>query len=470
MYQRVINIFLFLASVSLWAQEEPLYLSLDDCISLSIENNLDLRKAELRTESSEVQFKQTRNNTFPRVNARANAGINNGRSIDPFTNAYIEEQLSYSNAGLSLDATVFNGFRIRNSIQRDRFNLKASEMETEEARQSLILDVTLAYMQILNNQDLVKLANLRMESTSRQMQRIQTLQEQGEGNPADYTDIQGQYASDRANLVNAEQVLEESLLRLSRLVNVDAEIIPETTLFELEVVAYGISADKIFKDALENLPIFKARELRIEAAQKDVSVSKSLYSPEISLFAQLNTNYSSAARLYSEIGHVLSETGGFVTLDSENYPVFIQETQYAASEMPLYDQFNNNLNSVVGVAINIPLFNGSRAKNEVALQKIQLKEAEVEIEDTKLQLRESVEQAHTAKESAYDRYLILLDQVEAFKESFRVNEIRFNSGVSNMVEYIISKNNLESAEVNLINVRYEYLLRVKVLEYYRGDI
>lgn len=468
MLQKILLGCSLLISVTFFAQEKRL--SLDECINLAIENNLDLRRAELQAAASEIHFKQTRNTIFPSVNANLSAGINNGRSIDPFTNAYIEEQLTYSNAGLGLDATVFNGFRIKNSIQRDRFNLQASEMEKEEAKQSLMLDVTLAYLQILNNQELVKLANLRLETTSSQIARIKVLHSQGEGKPADYTDIQGQYANDQTSLVRAEQALTESVLGLSRLINIDAEILPETTLLEIAPVAYSISAEKIFADALTKLPSFKARELRIEAAQKDVSVSKSLYSPEVSIFAQLNTNYSSAARLYADNGSLLTETGGFVAIGNESYPVVINEPQYIASEMPLRDQFNNNLSSVVGASVSIPLFNGLRAKSEVNLQKIQLEESELELEDTKLLLKQSIKQAHAAMEAAYEEYLILQDQVVAFGESFRVNEIRFNSGVSNIVEYIISKNNLESATVNLTNVKYEYLLRVKVLEYYRGDI
>lgn len=470
MLLKKVNWIIFFISFGIWSQEDALRLSLEECINLAIESNLDLRKAEMRTVASEIHFRQTRNTLFPDLNANVNGGVNNGRSIDPFTNAYIEEQLSYGNAGLSLEATVFNGFRIKNSIQRDRFNLEASEMEKEEAQQNLILEVTLSYLQVLNNQDLVRLAELRMASTFRQLEHIAVLQGQGEGNPADYSDIKGQYAIDRAGLVSAQQALKESVLRLSRLVNVDAEILPENAVPEGPPVVYPYSAEKIFEDAQMSLPVFRARKLRMEAAQKDIKISKSLYFPEVSVFAHLNTNYSSAARLYTEIGSSLSETGGFITIDDKLHPVFAYEPQYLGSRMPFFDQFNNNLNSVVGATIRIPLLNGSRAKNEVALKKIQLRESEIELESTLLQLKESVDQAYLAMESAYRRYLILQDQVAAFQESFRVNDIRYQSGDSNMVEYIVSKNNMESAEVDLINARYEYWLRIKVLEYYRGNI
>lgn len=439
-------------------------------VELALENNLDLRRAELREETSEVNFRQTRANVLPALNGRINAGINNGRSIDPYTNAYINEQLSFSNAGLDLGATVFDGFRLINSIQRDRHLLRAAEMETEEARQDLILNVTLEYLQILNNRDLVRLAELRMEATSQQIARLKELYELGEGNPAAYTDILGQYANDRTSLVRAQNALTESMLNLSRLLNVNYSIIPEEQDLPVLFDKYAFTAEQVFEDALENMATFRARQLRVRAAEEAVSVARSLYSPEIILFAQLNTNYSSVARIFNETGTTIAETGGYITIDGQNLPVLRNEILFSPEEIGIYDQFTNNLNSVVGVAVDIPLFNGFRARNNVSLQKIQLEETKVEMENTKALIRQSIKEAHANMEAAYREYNILQEQVEAFAESYRVNEIRFNSGVSNIVEYIISKNNLDAARVNLANAKYEYLLRVKVLEYFRGNV
>lgn len=470
MYSNKLSLLIILFSIGVFAQQDTVPLTLNRSIELALENNLDLRRAELREETSEVNFKQTRANVLPTLNGRINAGINNGRSIDPYTNAYIDEQLSFSNAGLDLGAPVFNGFRLRNSIQRARYNLRAAEMETEEARQSLILDVTLAYLQILNNRDLVQLADLRIEASSQQIERLKELYELGEGNPAAYTDILGQYATDQTSLVRARNSLTESMLNLARLLNVNYEIMPEEQDLPMLPEEYSLNADAVYEDALQNMATFQARALRIKAAEEAVNVARSQYSPEIMLFAQLNTNYSSVARIFNETGTTISETGGFVTIDDQNIPVFRNETLFSPQEIGIFDQFTNNLSSVIGVAVDIPLFNGFRARNNVSLQKIQLEESKVEMENTKALFRQSIKEAHAAMEAAYSEYIALQEQVEAYAESFRINEIRFNSGVSNIVEYIISKNNLDAARVNLANAKYEYLLRVKVLEYFRGNM
>ena len=452
-----------------YSQTDSITMSLDETIALALQNNLDLKSSTLSAQTSEVVFKQTRSTALPNLNGSYNLGITNGRSIDPYSNDYIDQQLTFSNASLNLDAVVFNGFRLMNSIRRDRLNMKAAEMEINEAKQNLILNVTLAYMQILNNQDLVQLAKLRLETTGKQVDRLKTLYNEGAENPADYTDIQGQYANDETSVIAAENSLTASVLKLAQLLDVDYEIIPQDlkTLDAFE--EYPLSAQAVYEDALDNLATFKAKELRVAAAQKGVNVARAGYVPQLSLFAQLNTNYSSAARLYTENGNSIVETGGYITIDGEQVPVNIQQLSYAENEINYNDQFKNNLNSVVGVAVDVPLFNGFRAKNNVALQKIKFQESQVDFENTKSQLQQAIKQAHADMEAAYKTYRVLQDQVTAFEESFRINEIRFNNGVSNIVAYIISKNNLDNTRINLANAKYEYMLRVQVLEYYRGN-
>ena len=447
--------------------EERSVRTLEECIDLAIKNNLDLKQSQLNEKTRDINFRQNKNALLPTLNGNYNLGISNGRSIDPFTNAFVNEQLTFSNAGLGLDATIFNGFRLINSWKQAKLNLKAAEMETESAKQALLLNVTLTYLQVLNAQDLVKLAKARLNTTQGQLDRLRSLYEEETGNPAEYRDLQGQMAADASNVVESENSLEAEIINLNTLINAKEEITVATLDQKLGVEKYTYTPTEVYTQALEVFPSVKASDLSVEAAIKGVAVARAQYTPEISLFANLNTNYSSAARLYNEVGTSTMETGDFITINNENYSVFSEQSNFKNEEIPYNEQFDNNLNSAVGFAVTVPLFNGFRAKNNVALEKIKKEEAQTTLEITKLNLQQSVKQSYNTMQAAFERYGLLQQQVEAYKESFRINEIRFNNGVSNSVDYIISKNNLDNAQINLANVGYEYLLRVKVLEYYR---
>ena len=450
--------------------DEKVIYNLNDCIRIAIKNNLDLKSSVLRSESSEVNYKLARNELIPNLNMNYNYGLNDGRNIDPFTNGFVNEQLSFSNLGLNLNFNVFNGLRIKNSIKQSKFNLQASEMEIEEEEQNLILEVTFRYIQILNGKDLLNLSIARLETTKGQLDRLEAHYNQGYGNPADYTDMLGQYATDEIGIINAKNTLEEAVLNLIRLLSTDPD---SDLLFEdieglVENEKYQYSADQVFNDALLNLATFKAKRLRIDAADSGVKVAKSTYYPEISIFGSLQTSYSSLTKSFTETGTSVTETGDFVIANNQELPVLTNQTLFEVQNMGYIDQFNNNFSSVIGLSVRIPILNGFQAKSAVALEKIQLEETSIDLQNTKLLFKQSIEEAYLKMESAFDRHHILVDQVAAYENSFRTNEIRFNNGVSNIVEYLTSKNNLDAAKLNLSKAKYEYILRVRVLDYYRG--
>ena len=456
--------------VGLAQNEQKKTLTLTDCIDIALKNNFDLKSSVLKAKSSEINYNQSRSSILPNLNLDYNIGVNNGRSIDPSTNGYINKELTFSNAGLTLNTTVFNGFKILNSIKQKRYNMLASEMAIEENKQNLILEVTLRYIQILNNLDALKLAKSRFNSTEKQLKRLKILYKEGSGNPADYTDMQGQCSIDQVGIINAETNYKSAVLELVKLLNIDSdsEITFNSILGNIDSQKYKYSADEVYNDALQNLATFKSKVFKVDAATTGIKAAKADYFPEVSLFGQLNTNYSSVAQAFTKTGTITSATGDFVTINNQDYPVLRAETQFQGNNINYHDQFKNNLNSVVGVSVRIPLFNGFKTRNNVAIQKIQLKESLNELNNTKLIFKQAIKQAYNDMEAAYNSYFIQLNQVAAFEESYRINEVRFVNGESNIVNYITSKNNLDAARLNLNTTKYDYLLRVKILDYYRG--
>ncbi|NIX65616.1 TolC family protein [Gaetbulibacter sp. S0825] len=443
--------------------------SLDECISIALENNLDLKSANLRANSTKINHQQSKANLLPSVNGDFNIGVNDGRSIDPFTNDFINQELTFSNARLNLDAIIFNGFRLINTVRQERLNRQASEQETDEAKQNLILEVTLAYLQVLNNRDVLELAKKRLDVTNNQLQRQEEIYREEVGNPADYTDIKAQKTLDETNILNLESALNNSKLNLRRLLNLDENIYIETIDLLINFERYELSSEDVFNDALNSLATIKAKETRVEAAKKGISIAKAQFTPQISAFAGLNTNYSSLAETFSATGSNIIETGDFVTINNQDTPVLREQTVFNSNKISYKDQFDNNLSTVVGVSVNLPLFNGFRAKNNVALEKIKFEESLIELDRTRQEIKNTIDQVYFDMNASYMRYQSLVKQVEAFNESYRINEVRFNNGVSNFLAYITSKNNFDNAKTNLANAKYEYLLLVKILEYYRGN-
>jgi outer membrane protein len=459
----------FVLSVAVTAQNQPVKkYNLDDCINIALENNLNLKSVKNSEKTSKINYNQAKTNLLPNLNGSYNLGVNNGRSIDPFTNDFINQQLTFSSANLSLNATIFNGFRLLNSLKQEKLNSEAANLEVEQEKQNLILNVTLGYLQVLNAKDLLILNEQRLVVTNNQLKIQKDLYDQGRENPADYTDLLGQKASDETNILSAKISLNNAKLNLRNLLNLNSDVDISADDYLLSLEKYQFTSEQVYNAALSNLATFKARELRVASAKKGVSIAKSQYIPEISLFGQLNTNYSSAAETFTETGTSIVRTGDFVSINNQDFMVMTNQTSFQTNKIDYLDQLDNNLNSVIGVSLRVPIFNGFRAKNNVALEKVSVAESLIALEQTQIQIKNAIVQVYFDMEAAFSRYQSLQKQVTAFEKSFEINKTRFNNGVSNFLAYITSKNNLENAKINLSIAKYDYFLRVKVLEYYRG--
>lgn len=460
----------FLLCIPMVYSQQKMY-TLEECLALAYEYNPDLKSELLQARTAEVSQSRNWEEVLPGVNANYNLGYTDGRSIDPFTNDYINQSLTFSNASLQLNLTVFNGFRLMHQLKQGKRAVEAAEMEVEEARQNLGLRITLAYLQVLNARAEIGLAQARAETTRGQVDRLAVLYREEVGNPADYTDMQGQLANDRVAIVTAQNNYREAVIELFRLIGTEEEsnaAFAEVTEGE-QAQLYTYSAEEVYNEALGNLAVFRAKELRLESAESAVKAARAGYVPQLSVFGQLNTNYSSAAQIFNEAGTEVNATNSFVEYNGQQLQVLSNDVIFEGNDISYSDQFENNFNSVVGLALNIPVFNGFRNRNNVREQKIALQETEIDQSNTRFQFKQAIEQAHVNMVAAYERYEVLQEQVEVYEESFRINEIRFNSGVSNIVEYITAKNNLDASRLNLTNAMYEYVLRVRVLDFYRGQ-
>ncbi|MFZ1785855.1 MAG: TolC family protein [Ferruginibacter sp.] len=456
--------------INLQAQNNTSTLTLQTCLDMAMANNISVKQTELGEQTAKVNLNQSKYNRLPNIAAGIGYGINSGRSIDPFTNSYNNQQLSSSNANITASLPVFRGFQIKNAVSQAAYDYEASKMELQQEKDNLALNVILSFLQVMNDEDVLALTEEQTRVTEKQVERLNILNNEGAIAPAVLYDMKGQYASDRLAIVNNTRSLEMSKLALAQYMNIPyrKEMQIDREGFDPTIARYEGSADNIYQTAIQNLAMVKAVNLRMKAASKAKKVAAADFYPTLSLFGQLGTNYSSAARTLNETGSMDVATSDYVIVGTSNLPVMTKQTNYNQQKISFTNQFNNNLSTYVGLNLSIPIFSSFQTRTNVRLAKIEEKRKGYVAENTKIQLRQAIEQAYLNMTTAFDKYSALNEQVQAFKESFRAAEIRFNLGALNSVEYLIVKNNLDRATVNLTIARYEYLLRTKVLDFYKG--
>ena len=435
---RVLSCFV-LIFFSFAAKSQTTY-SLQQCIDSALKNNIPVKQSALDMETARVNWKQSKDNLLPTLGVDASHGLNTGRSIDPFTNTYVNQSVNRAGYGASADLVLFNGGSLQNRVKENATAYEASRMEWQQSKDNLVLNVILAYLSVLNNEDQLQVAYQQASTSQAALDRLQVLNSQGAVKPSDVSDLKGQLMNDQLNILNSKNQLESSKLVLSQWMNkqYDSAMRLERMSAEEFLSGYNQTAADVYQNSLNQFSLVKAVELRKKSLEYSVKAARGQLFPTLSFGAGINTNYSSVAR------------------DANN------------AKIPYSSQLKNNRFTSIGVGLSIPILNSFVARNRVKLSEINLRNSELTEQETKRQLRQQIDQAYLNMSNAYERYKVLLTQVAAYEESFKAAEIRFKAGVGTSIDYLTAKDRLDRANVNLVNAKYDFVLRKKILDYYNG--
>ncbi len=403
-------------------------LSLQECVQTAIENNLDVKQSDLSMERAAITMRQSKANLLPNIGGSINHTLNQGRSIDLSTNSYVNQQQTSGSYELSGNVTLFNGLRLLNTLKSSQYAYEASKMELQTNKDQLMLNVILAYLQILSSNDLLQQAQKQADVTQKQVERLDFMNKEGAVKPSDLSDMKGQLADNKLSIIRSQNDLDAARLSLSQLMNVayNRELQVERLRADQVEMNYATTPDSIFSIALQQLA-----SLRRPTCEQKVP-----------------------RRLYRQPGAIFFHRWfGRRVL----YPYSSTARDSASQKIEYYDQLSNNYRTYVGVGISIPIFNNFRFRNQIAMAKIDLKSASYTSKTRQIQLKQNIEQDHFNMTAARNRYHALLEQVAAYTESFLAAEARFNAGASTSIDYLIAKNNLDRANVNLIIARYDYI-------------
>ncbi|WP_375578237.1 TolC family protein [Marivirga tractuosa] len=469
---RIFIIFIFLTiGLNLNGQDKW---SLQKCVDYALENNLQVKQSSLDVESAEINLFGSKMNNLPSVNGSLGVNTSTGRSIDPFTNTIIDRGINSQNAGLNASLPLFDGGQRYNSIKRDQYGQLASEKDLESVKNDVTLNVVTFYTNILFNKELLEIAKLRLETTEIQENRVEKQVEIGALAQADLLQIKQQKANDELEVVRAQNNLDISYLQLKQALQIpadqpfDIEIpdLPEPNPEDLME-----SSSNVYQYALQNQPIIKAAEYRKESAIRGIGVARSGYYPSLSLNAGISTNYSDAAPeqfpvLGSENMTVTRPIG--VVENTGDLVVTQQEVPSEFTENTYWNQLDFNQRRFVGLSLNIPIFNKFQVKNNVQQAIITQKRSEYQLTSVKNQLQQTIEQAYLDVKAAAKSYEALKNSFEASELSFKNAEQRLELGATDAVEFTQIKNDFERVKSDLIRAKYDYIFKLKVLDFYQG--
>jgi outer membrane protein len=449
----------------------PIKLSLSKAVDIALIHNLNVKTNLISLRNAELQYQQSKYNQLPSLNGNINQAASFGRSINPYTNGYDSRNINYNNIGLNANVTIFNGGQLKNTILQNDFNLKATQEDLQAMRENISLQVVLSYLTILNAEDQLAIAKTQTGITQLQIERTQKLVNAGSLPQSNLLDLKAQLANEESNVVSFQSNLDINKLTLVQLLND-----PNISDFQLERVSvpipstsfYELGISEIYDKALNAQPLIRAADFRVKGADKSIDVAKAFRLPTLSLSGSWSANQSNALKSVQFLG-TQDVTLGNVQVAGTNYPIISQQPRYGEGQTVSYfEQLNNTQNKVVSLNLNIPIFLKYQNKTRVSQASLQKESAELEASKARLTLRQNIEQAYVNMSNAAKKYEASVQQVSALEESFRSAESKYSAGTIDFVSYNLQKTNLDKAKLSLVQARYDYVFRTKVLDYYQG--
>lgn len=458
---------LLLSAVSGIANAQKAW-TLQECIDYATKNNLSIQQSGLNVKDARTTRDQSMLNTLPTVNGFATNNYNFGRSIDPFTNSFSNQQIRNNSFGVSSSVTLFGGLQNIQNIKQQELLYKASMYDMDNSMNNLSLSVANAFLTVLLNEEILSAARLQSENTISQLDRAEKLYAAGSINISNVLDLKAQKANEELSIVNAQNQLQLAYLSLWQLLEMpydDKNTVSKPKLDAPKVVEEPL-AGQLFSSYSGRGPDIQAAQTRALAARYSLRAAHAGRSPRLTLNGNINTTYSES---------FLQSTGSqqigtqVLYIDNNGNPVTVPYSIPTGYEItPFNTQLSNNLGKSLGFTLSVPILNNWSVNSNVQRAKVNMQRSKLNEQQVRNQVYRTITQATTDLKAAKARYEAAKNSFDAAGNSFRNADQRFKLGAMNFTDYSLAKNNHTRAETTMIQAKYELIFRMKVVDFYNG--
>ena len=425
--------------------------SLKYCLKHAVEHNLTIKQAVLNTTLSKNALTQSKLGVLPSFNTNSSYSFNFGRNVDPYTNNFTVDRVRNNNFGVSSSVTLFAGFQNVNNIRKSNYDYLASRYDAEKIANDISINIITAFLQLMYNKELVAVNEDKLALSKLQVNRISEMVNVGRLPKGNLLDTESQMAQEELQLINVKNQLDIAFLNMKQLLDLDASYSFDITAPEVKITESFITrnTDELYQTAIGNLPDVKSANAKVQSAERSLAIAKGGRGPRLSLSGSMGTGYSDARQKITGVDSLSLA------------PIY--------ADYNFEEQLEDNVSQSVSFSLSIPIFNGWQANSSIVRAKIGVLQSQYNLQQAENQLRKQIEQANADALAAHKKYLASQKSVQALSESFRYTEEKYNVELVSTYEYNDAKNRLFQAEADLLQAKYDYIFKTKILDFYTGN-
>ncbi len=473
-------LYIFLTLMALESTAQTKW-DLRGCVDYAMKNNISVKQADVQARIAALQLKQAQLAVYPNANLSSGLGTQFGRSIDRITNTYSNTQALYNNFQFQSGIQLYNNGRLKNNISAAEFSAKASLADVEKAANDAALSVCTFYLQVLAAKEQVNISQLQIGQTQTQLSITQKKIDAGVLPELNLAEIEAQLANDSSTYISAAINYEQSVLALKAVLNLDAAApfdveIPDASTIPVLPLA-ELQPEPVYLLALGTQPLQKADSFRIKAAEKNVAITKAQLYPTLSFGVNLSSNfYNSFNKIASYTFSGYSPNGDKVTVGGTQYDVSspvvsVKQSKNSFSELwsGYGNQLNNNFGQTLGFSLSVPIFNNGQYRIAYEQSKLNYKTQLLNKEGADMTLKQNIYTSYSNAVSALQKLQAGKKSVESNQKAFDFATKRYDLGLLSTIDLLTNQNNLLRAKLQQVSNEYDYIFKMKVLEFYKGQ-
>lgn len=468
---RLVTMLLFLSG-ALQAQENNKKWTLMECVDYALKNNISIKQTDLDNNLAGIEKKDAVGNFLPTINGSASHSWNIGLNQNITTGLLENQTTQFTSAGVQVGLNIYSGLQSQNRLRRANLSILAAQYNSSKMRDDISLNVANAFLQIIFNKENLKVQKEQLGINQKQLDRIDQLVQAGSVPRGDLLDMKATVASSNQAVIVAENTLLISKLSLAQLLQLD-----DFQTFDIVDRDYDIPESPTMNETAKTI-YDKAKEIRVELkiaranleiAEKDVKIARGAFQPNLQGFYSFSTRAAYADQVvgvipdpntpFSVIGTV--EGTGQNVLQPNFAPIL-------GKPDPVFDQFSDNKGHSFGLQLNIPVLNGFSARNGVERAKVALDRSKIAYSQAQLDLERNVYQAFTDAKGALNAYESAVIALEARQEAFNYAKEKLAVGMMTAFEFNQAQTLFVNAQSEVLRTKYDYIFRVKVVEFYFG--
>ncbi len=473
---RRIQLFTFLSIVSFCcaqrANAQVEKWDLKKCVDYALTNNITVRQADLEIRFAKLDVDQSKMAQYPAATLSSNLGYSAGRNQSPSSFSLITTGYVFNNYSLQASVDLFNWFTKKNTIAARQLDYDAAKAGFEKAKDDIALNVAVAYLQILLAREQINLAKTQIASTISQLESTRKQVDAGKIPELNAVNLESLLATDSASLITAEVGAQQALLQMKALLNMDAGIpfdvvAPPVNMIPVENLA-DLQPEAVYSLAVKSRPQQLYDELNLKSALKSVKVARGEMYPTFSIFGSLGTTFNSKDEEAKSIAPFKPPVGT-VTVGSTTYQVYPINPIYNYGKISYFDQMNQNFRQSIGLSVSVPILNNGILRTNWQRSKLTVKQRELTKEQNSFTLKQDIYTAYYDAVASLQKFNANKKAVDASQKAYDFAMKRYDLGLLSTYDLVITQNTLAKAKSEMLYSQYDYVFKIKLLEFYKGQ-